>query len=64
MEIVSNIVNIQGIPLVGDRVCCICGRLSQFFGIFICNDRENMVLDLATVAMQFTMPKIVVHIHV
>ena len=27
-EMVLNIANIQGIPFVGDRKCCICGRLS------------------------------------
>ena len=46
MEMVSNIVNIWSIPLVGDKICCICGRLSQLFGIFICKDRENMVFRL------------------
>ena len=63
MEMVSNIMNIWGIPLVGDRKCCICGRLSQLFGVFVCMDKENMGLDLATVVMRFTMPKFVVRIH-
>ena len=64
MEMVPNIANIWGIPSFGDRKCWICGRLSQLFGVFACKSIENMDLDLATVAMWFTMPKSVVHIHV
>ena len=61
---VPNIANIWGIPLFGDRKCWICGRLSQLFRIFACKSRENMDLDLATIAMQFNMPKSDVCIHV
>ena len=50
--------NICGIPSLGDRKCWICGRLSQLFGIFICKGIENMDLDLETITMRFTMPKI------
>ena len=64
MGMVPNIANIWGIPLVGDRKCWICGRLSQLFGVFICKSIENMDLDLATVVMWFIMPKSVIHIHV
>ena len=64
MEMVLNIVNIWDIPLVGDRKCWICGRLSQLFGVFACNSIENMDLDLATIAMPFTMQKLVVCVHV
>ena len=64
MEMVLNIANIQGIPLVGDRKCWICGRLSRLFEVFACKSIENMDLDLTTITMWFTMPKLVVHIHV
>ena len=64
MEMVLNIVNIWVIPLVGDRKCWICGRLSQLFGVFTYKSMENMDLDLATVTMWFTMPKLVIHVHV
>ena len=64
MEMVPNIVNIWGIPLFADRKCWICGRLSQLFGVFACKSIENRDLDLATIAMWFTMPKLVVRIHV
>ena len=37
----SNIVNIRVIPLVGDRSCCICGRLSRLFGLLICKIRKH-----------------------
>ena len=49
---VLNIVNIWGIPFIGDRKCCISGRLSRLIGVFICKirkhgfrlgDRRNMV---------------------
>ena len=52
---VLNIANIQGIPSFGDCRCWICGRLSRLFRIFTCKSRENMDLDLATIAMQFNM---------
>ena len=63
MEMVPNIANIWGIPLVGDRKCWICGRLSQLFRVFTCKSIENMDLDLATIAMRFTMPKLVICVH-
>ena len=62
MEMVPNIANIWGIPLVGDRKCWICGRLSQLFGVFACKSVENMDLDLATIEMRYTMPKFVVYV--
>ena len=64
MEMVPNIVNIWGIPMVGDRKCCICGRLSQLFGVFTCKNRKNMDLGLVPTVMWLTMPKLVVCIHV
>ena len=64
MGTILNIADIWGIPLFGDRKCWICGRLSWLFGIFTCKSRENMDLDLATIAMWFNMPKSDVHVHV
>ena len=61
---VLNIANIWGIPSFGDSKCWICGRLSQLFGIFACKSRETMDLDLATIMMQFIMPKSDICIHV
>ena len=61
---VLNIVNIWGIPSFDDSRYWICGRLSQLFGIFACKSRENIDLDLATIAMQFNMPKSDVCVHV
>ena len=63
MEMVPNIANIRGIPMVGDRKCWICGGLSELFGVFACRSIENMDLDLAIIVMRFTMPKLVICIH-
>ena len=64
MKKVLNIANIWGIPLFGDRKCWICGKLSPLFGICACKSRENMDDNMATIIMQFNMPKSDICIHV